>query len=478
MPKIPQLQRMYIKPAVDYAAGSTENVIAQALATTSQIALKFNNIQDATESQKAIADAKNSFYKFEEEAKIKYADDPDTFETEINNYKNTLLNATVNNTKVSRFNKSKFESTLNNSFSNVDKQIFDNKRKLQVQKFNSDINSALANNNNASYINGKNNNFETFTNDLATQLNNVAIIGREIMSPNELNVKLGEVRRQGTQNYLDGLRRIDPMASLYKLENGSFNNLLTAEEVDLEKDKVNKVLIELTKNKDIKKTEQQKINDANILIDLDTQFNDFNIKENKINNENLNTVEDIIDFRNKIKEAKANNNITNEQYKKFLVNTNEVLNNMMGENSNLKDGNRWFSKTVGEQINNKINTFIKENPEAYINDRVFFYENAFNILRDNGISMNSTDLNSIDKVNTTMEILKQQYINDKFDILKEKTNALMFGNNIISNDKTAGTVGKNTLNNGGYIRMKDKNGNQAMVLKDKSGKIIDIKKIN
>ena len=231
----------------------------------------------------------------------------------------------------------------------------------------------------------------------------------------------------------------------------------------------------------IRKTPQQKIIDANVLTELESRYKFFDIKNEKgkikIKNSDLNNVESLVDFRNKVREARANNHINNEQFKKYITNTNLALNSLIGDNSKLKDGNRWFKTTAGEKINDRIKEFFKSEPDVYIDDKVFFYENAFNLASENQINLNASDRGSIEKIDRIMDTLKEQYIKDKFITLKEKTNAVIFGNNVMPYDRKSGTIGNKNLDNGGYVRMKDSQGREAMVLKDKNGKVIDIKKI-
>ncbi len=309
----------------------------------------------------------------------------------------------------------------------------------------------------------------------------------------KINKTFNQTKLSSAFNHFNGLFENDTDTFVSNYDKWIQQPQTIQEQYDLSQEDYNKITSYIGKLKksideeekdgvySLRKTPQQKIMDAVVLTELDSRYKFFNIKNKdgkfKIRNSDLNNVESVIDFRNAVREARANNNITNSQYKNFLSNTTLALNQIMGNNKRLKDGDRWFITTAGEQINNRINDFFKNDSDSYIDDRVFFYENAFNVAKENKINLNASDQKTLDSVNNIMDAIKEQYVKDRFVSLKEKTNAVVFGNNVISYDRKSGAVGNKNLNNGGYVRMKDKNGNEAMVLKDSTGKIIDVKKI-
>lgn len=224
MPRIPTLNRMYIAPARDYNTGGTARVISQAMGIAEQIAGTINNIQDTANIQSSLTEAKNNFNNTFNEYKIKYADNPQEFNKQITNYKNSLIQDTVKNSNVSLANKNKFQQILDNNFDNFDNEIFKATRQLQVNKIDADITNSITASKNTSYIHGKNGNFELFVNDLSKELADVESIGKTAYSVNTLNNKLNNIKKDNAKNYIEGLILTNPLLAKSQLEE---KNLIT-----------------------------------------------------------------------------------------------------------------------------------------------------------------------------------------------------------------------------------------------------------
>lgn len=406
MPRIPTLNRMYIAPAKDYNAGGTEKVISQALGLVSEISGKINNLQDVSSMQNSVSEAKNNLYNTFNEYKIKYSDDPQEFNKQIFEYKNTLIQDTIKNSNVSIKNKNKFSELLNNNLKSFDTQIFNTTNQLQANKIDRDISNSIQVSQNTSYLHGKNGDYDLFVQDLSKELANLESIGKTTYSVNTLNKKLINTKIDNAKNYIEGLIVSNTPLARMQLEDGRFTNLLDQKDIDGYLQQINKIedFQKDIENKQIDEITKEKL--TSNMLQYQTIIDNFNLKteggqKNKISNLDYKESFDKLAQANLILQEAKQNNLSNEKYIKEQSKLyNIVYNNFFNETINKKNkieknSDLFSSKNVNsvvvDYLNNHFNSFEKD-------EKAMFYLDLGSMLKQSNIDFTSTQPQDISQI--------------------------------------------------------------------------------
>jgi hypothetical protein len=230
--KIPTMQKRFIPEYVSQTAGSEMALAGQLMDTASSIA---KTIQDKRDESSATVESSNfklEALKKRDELSVKYGDDPSRFETEYNNYLSNSKKTILDNTKVSGFNKRNFADLINKNLYSMQEDGIRETRKLSVVKAESDFKRTAQNLGELSYEYGKIGDFENFLTVNGAELGKLAVVGKDVLPPSQLNDVLKATSRDGALNYLNARLTADLGGTMEELRSGKYNDIIPREERD------------------------------------------------------------------------------------------------------------------------------------------------------------------------------------------------------------------------------------------------------
>jgi hypothetical protein len=349
----------------------------------------------------------------------------------------------------------------------------------QITNFSNSVERTAEKNELLSFRAGENLDIDTLSSVEASVDANV-LAGASFVPADQLE-KMQKVQTQGAfVNFIKGATGTDIEYAKELVENKDIQNKLgDVETIDMMKSYIRQVEKRQKQLEDDALTDEKNLKkaslDVNTQVALEAEFNKFNIQPStdKIKNKEFNSMTDMISFRDDVKKAYSNNEITDAQYSTYISDTSPVMLRMIqkgkGDIKNLK----FWNTNVNEQIAKDIKNQFKDNPAISDSDLVEIYEDTYKQLAEEEIEV--TSVNKDDK-------LKAQELLDKnirtFGALssgRTDTNATIVGNSIVPLNEEAKTKGSQ-LDNGGFFLEQDKTtGERAYVRRDASGKVLEVR---
>lgn len=411
-----------------------------------------------------------------------YSSNPQALEESFNKVHNKVINGIKNNDIKLVVEKNYLlqkENFLTKAQDNFDKETDFKTKQSILNNIDNLYNSATTYYENM--YNGINDRFifEEYKKELNKQLSTTGLYNQPLFTNRdieEINKNFNVIQTQSFYNYINSTVENNPYKILDIQKEWEEQPQTTIEKYNLSQEDYNKQLNyikQLARNieedyNNGSSSLKDVMNNTATTIDLTTRLNEFNIKDGNITNKKVEKVEDLIDFRNAVRQARNNKLIKDDKYREFLNKTDMALNNLIVNKKT--QGNNFITLNGNEYIANRLNSIFNDNKYMYMDDRLFFYEKVYNVAQDKGIDLTTTDNKNI--INDIISEVYKEYTKTKFIQLKEDTNAIIFGNNVIVPNNTQTTnKGMTTLQNAGYKKMRDKYGNEAYVRKNKDGSV-------
>ena len=327
MPRLPTMQKRFISPnQQDYISPAVNN-LAQSLQYVGQVANKIQDVQDTTNANKELSTFKLEATQKAEELALQYGDNPKQYEEEFGKYIEESKGSLVDNSQVSVFNKNSFKNLVDNSVIDLEEIKFKNTRQLQASKVKNDIQATSDNLLNLSYKYGKDGDIEQLDNLQNIELSKLESGAKEVYTSGERQALMKSARQNNYTQFLTGQVVANPQEAINMIDAGVYNEKIDYATIDELKAKAVKFIENASeKSNNLNLTSGGfKVNpilNNEALIQLDNRLNEFQIKskdgKSKINNDDLNNTNDIVDYMNYVDTLYNQNSITTKQKRRLL----------------------------------------------------------------------------------------------------------------------------------------------------------------
>lgn len=410
MPRLPQLQKMYIGPAQEVNTTSIYSNISNSLYGLAQVGLKIQKAKDSTSAISELSDFKLKMLEETDNLKVKYADNPAKFQEESQNLLNKNKENLLNNTQVSFLSKGEFKNLVDNSILDYEAQLYNDKRVLEVQKAKSDIDTSISNLNTLAYRYGQEGNFTEFDKLQNQELSKISLAGQNILSKNQLDNVMQKTKQQTYSNYLEGQMLKNPELVLNELSTRKYDDILGGD--NLQRLEKNSKVLKNRINSQIKDgvDEQTIFNGNQNVININSKLEAFGIKKDnetqfdKITNKEFNNIQSVSQLNNLI--DNSSNTLSKSEYNKYKTQVNNLTYSLMQSNSDYKIENKkgFFNSTLNanDTILQNMNLDL---PQYDSQTKSQTYLNVMSKAQAQGIDIKSKNPNDISIVN---DIYKQE----------------------------------------------------------------------
>jgi hypothetical protein len=485
MARIPQFQEQFVSTVVpDSTAGATGQNIANIGKLANQAISAYNQIRLAKETTR-INEMKTDFalsvqedYNKMEQQRLS---NPEGFSKDFDAFLKNKKSQFIDSSDLSSLGKSALSQELEGQRSKFVSNAINFEDKQQVLNFAESVERTAVKNNMLAYRAGENLNINELGNIEKTIDDNV-FAGSTFLPREQLQKMKSTQTTNAYSDFIKGVASSDLNYASQLIEDKSIQDKLgSIEEIDRLRGYISQVKNRqeqnakdaLEKDKSLRKAAE----DVNVQTTLETEFQAFNIgqKDGKdiVKNDKLNDIDSLMSFRDNVKNAYSQGQITDEQYKGYIAKTGSAFANMI-ESDKLGYGGFPLFTSVNEQLTKDINRQFKDNPELFNTEYVSIYEDTVKQLQQEGISLRSV---STDSKLKAQDLLKQN--TEKYIQLKTSRNdaqSAIVGNRIYPLNSQSKTKG-NPLDNGGFILEEDAEGNKAYVRRDANGKVLEIKEV-
>jgi len=476
MASIPVLQDRFI-PQVSSKASNVglAQSASNLLFTSAQVGMKYKQAKDATKVTEEYSRFQVDMQNAEEELKNTIGNSSDykkqwnsLYEEKKQQYlDNDSLSGNARGLLEQSFTQYRVKNSLN---------VDTTQRGLEVQEYSNSVEETARNNNLVAYRAGENLDIDLLKNAETSVKANV-IAGSTLVSRDKLE-KLARIQTENLYaNYIKGVAGTDIEQARSLIGNEDIQNKLgSVEAIDEMKSYIRQV--ENRKNsleKDMKTSDsslKKAALDIEVQTSLESEFQRFNIGQeggqDVIKNKDLNNVDDLISFRESVKSAYANYEITDAQYKGYISKTNAVFTGMI-ERDELGEGGLPFFTSVNEQLTKDIKAQFKDNSDLQDSEFVGIYEDTIKQLKQENITLNSNVIDDKLRAQELFQENTQKYMQLKTQ--RSDAQSAIVGNKIYPLNPEAKTTGVK-LDNGGW-KTEEQDGVLYEIRRDSNGNVLE-----
>jgi hypothetical protein len=395
-------------------AGTGAQLISDAMGLASKIAGRIGKLQDASRAETAVSSFRNDLLETDDLYKVKYGDNPDLYNRQITEYAAKAKQNALEKSGLSFGGKNQLNSLLNNVESDFSRNILKNQRQMQVNNFELDLKNATAKNADSAYVYGKDGDYDSFERMMTAEIPKLAVMGSAVLPPKFLNDAVAKAKRQNYISYANGRAETDLDGIVRELEEGFYRGRLPEGDIDNMLDRFRKVQ---GQNQRSDKNPRGRYDDGTYL-NLNLTYDNLSAQKQDDKKNFLRDVNSSIpylaDYNNRIETARAQEKISDSDYKKYRKQVNDYYYDIARANigkdkesvGNFKDP--LFSNTALQKaltiVNNNTSDF-----QQY--DRNDLYGKIMLLAGERGVDLNSDGQTAKQEAKKLAEYVVAEYYN-------------------------------------------------------------------